>query len=427
MKTNPLSEEEFYCELINRFFHPNSYFFHCINHELEFLLKNVDSSGNEKYLLLGNVIDKLVAADDTTHELAVLRKITAFVDFSDKLSEGVKYLYSNDLDSERMKIEIESLAHSMFNSMLLAFQDDETINELKKILNDTSKDSHEGIQSQPEQLPPEEPESAESEILLESTDTDSKPAKTGEKDAFVGANENVDDASRGGFDIEATEEGSCLNLNNGKSEKSLISQEPASVIQVFRREVRGQLDNLSELSAMTNEEKTRQRCDEVLESISMTSMIYGFDAFEEITSKARKLILDVQKDTDETSCVLLLARETQRILASLLEKDLEKIDKETVKRFAQKLLRFKDSLQNNNESVSDSEKREQKKNEASELVFETDNTRELDFDVEKIKLPGEDDEEIINLIEEISNNSRSMAHASGKDAQLKEEPRILTE
>ena len=90
VKPNELSIDHFRTELINRFFHSESYFLHCFGHHLQAFLDEGGNSNNNEYLLVGNLMDKLVASQNVTPEFESILALQGFAEFKERLSNGIQ-------------------------------------------------------------------------------------------------------------------------------------------------------------------------------------------------------------------------------------------------------------------------------------------------------------------------------------------------
>jgi len=122
----PYSTDAFYQELVARFFHPESFFYHCVNQELERCSHESDEPGREAFLLTGSLIDKLVDAPDTISELSSLEEIPGFQAVVHRLQQGAQALQNANYDAEQMKTEIRNLARAVVESACQALQHPET-------------------------------------------------------------------------------------------------------------------------------------------------------------------------------------------------------------------------------------------------------------------------------------------------------------
>ncbi|MCH9006826.1 hypothetical protein IIA29_02280 [candidate division KSB1 bacterium] len=416
MSENPLTEVEFQRELINRFFHPSSYFFCCINQELEPLLNEVSKGEEQKYLLLGNLMDKLVAAEDAVEELESLGEIDGFAEFNDKLFQGAQHLYTTHLDGERMKIEIEGLAHSVLNSALLAFEDESAVAELRRLL------SVNGV----------EPDEAESPT----TDTQECPELPSERFSsnraefdLAGEKSLPDEPDLARQDVQETQADPDVSAVAGDSSisnkrssrvsdvgvetpKIEMSEEPASVIAAFSEKVRHLMAPMTDLVARLSPSEMcatdLNKFAEVLESVTMTAIIFGFEAFEQITSKARKAVLEV-RELEDYAVGHAVAAETGAILAGLLENP-ENVDTATVKQSTEKILQLLAKPQEEPEIEVDPEEPSDPHDEFA-LPVEEDGSELAE---NAFNIPGEEDDEIRTLISEI--NREQAKQDNGKDA-----------
>lgn len=133
---NVLSDQEFHHELVKRFFHPKSYFYKCLKREIQALNGSHDSANREEYELFDRMLEKIVASEDKRSLLAALEPIPGFGQFSERLNDGISYLRENELNCDKMKIEIESLAQSLIKVSIKALFDARTKAQLGALLSD---------------------------------------------------------------------------------------------------------------------------------------------------------------------------------------------------------------------------------------------------------------------------------------------------
>lgn len=396
-------EKEFYCELVNRFFNENSYFFHCINHELDDVLTETKDGDNEIYLMLGNFFDKLVSKENVATELENLKQDNEFFEFVDKLEQSVSFLHNNELDTERMKIEIEGLAHSMFNSALLAFQTPSTSTHLKNSLNKDDVGLEKIEETEISGLSSTGPVNVESGVLSDETASlKESQGNTDEKDFHLKANFDKDVRLTGG-------------LNNGKSiedsshissKDKHITPQPDSFLSVFMLEIKQKVDSLKEIAQQKNmTTKSWKKSTDIIDSIMMTSVIYGFEAYEQIAVKSKKLLKKYISSAQFEEASSLLSGAIENLNALIEKNDPENINPAFVKNATEKLLTSPNRQSDSPapEPLMAKEVHPEKKSpDKQPIEISDDKPLLLSHDVKQIKIPGEDDEEIHSLIAEIS-------------------------
>ena len=460
---NTLSEEDFRRELINRFFHPNSYFYRCVKHELESLVKGDDRSSRREYQLCDTLIDKLVDADDKMPIFQSLEGIAGFDAFLHKINEGVKFLREAELDAEKMKIEIEGLARSLIKIAVKAIFVEETKAKVEQLLNPSSTQGGVEIE-EPEQeedstivleefgeIPMtleeeitreqssekiesslDEPEPAEPETIPDIT-FDSSDMTNEEKD-FLLPDESKDALVEGGCEIGPTEEGDSIRFNEDSEPQYQLrgaseDPDPVSVTGGFVGGVRGHTDRLQKaigaLGRNANSREQWEECGRVFDGIAANAMVYGFEAFEEIAVRAQDFV-DFVLGNFEPSCTpaVGLLSETNGVLAALLAANIDNVDRRVVEKLLRKLQNPRESLGNVKlESTLSLKQDEETFADIGDDIIEdllpqgTDpepvdeslsvslTEEQNDFKISKFKLPGEDDEEIVSLVNEISMNT----------------------
>ncbi len=421
MAGRPLSYEAFYRELVERFFDSNSYFYHCIKNELDVVLNEVQAGNKKEYLILGHLFDALVSKGETAATIEKLLAIPGFEEFGDKLTQGIRFLYDTRLDAERMKIEIESLAHSMFNSVLLAFQHPNTLSELKRLLNLSGEPECSGSVGREATPDHDDEDEVEDEgegedELVASEMPDYKNGNLSEH-PFEEKSESANELERAdsGHSEHATEP-----FRHDDSERMLqeLRHEPQVVVKYFCEEVNKQLDALEGVSEELAKDPDSanpeiwKRTDEIIDSVVMTSVIYGFEAFEEITSKAAKLISRTRDEENGCERAFIIIKKATQMLRRFLDGNPEHIESRLVKQFTARL--------NTPSPASDSAKPAEvdagaptAAPPASESEVQANDTTKASAEqpeqTEKaFKLPGEDDDEVMSLIAEIRNERKKI-------------------
>ena|GEM_PF-3550006 len=463
MNPTIFSEQHFHKELVHRFFHPNSYFSHCMQGELDLVLTQLYGPEKDHYLLIGNLMDKLVSASDSYLELQNLSKIHGFAEFNEKLVQGTRYLYATDVDRERMKAEIEALAHSMFNSALLAFQDAESMTQIRSYLGlaeplvPASREFRE--------LPSEDPEEEMTEPNQEGREDFPEHDESGEPDVFL----------RAGDDMEVVPEDESENDSDEGSSYELVQptvvaatpmaqevkrpdREPESLVESFQQDLQRKLHELDTLVTADYTEKTWKRAFkqvlELVDAIGISAMIHGVEAVEQLALKTKKGLQQLAEEEQATQGqVVPLAHGLKKAGDTIMLGNLEKVDVETVKSLTEEILSPHVSATAPAEKVAMAEPTTQSQTEAclpqkrdglnhAEVVVTPqaegamppqaqadpepfqpiDENEMLDDDVEApqtdtmegpltesidnpdFKLPGEDDQEILDLLAEVCGN-----------------------
>jgi len=395
---NELSIENFRNELINRFFHPDSYFMHCFSHHLQAFLDKGGNSNNNEYLLVGNLMDKLVACQNAIEELESVLALPGFEPFNERLTKGIHYLYESDLEPEKMKIEIESLAQSMFSSAVAALQNKESNDEMKSLLgiNRTPADNVDELELQ--EPSSEGPGLTKPEFSVEEIeDMDATPQNLFEEKDFLLPLDELKDANPGKLEVGLVEEDG--SRNSAQDDVILINtevnQRRTSVFEAFQMAVGNQMDQLQNKIDLLSSKNSLQECDEIFENIISSSMIYGFDAVEEVAAKARRFLSKVNRKSNfDSSLVTSVLTKTISLLKRTLENGPDNVDKQAISNFSQNLLNPKTIFHDKKENSAARTQNDEKKNEP--VISGNSNLAEF-------KLPGED--EIASLLSEISENS----------------------
>lgn len=126
----------FRSELIRRFFNPQSYFFLCVSTQLENASSIELDLTEDDYLLVGQVMDRLVRCDDLQEMLAKLATLPRFQDFEEHLEEGVVELRDSGQSPEDVKHAIESMAHVLVDSLIDILHSPEPRAQLAHLISD---------------------------------------------------------------------------------------------------------------------------------------------------------------------------------------------------------------------------------------------------------------------------------------------------
>ena len=437
--------DDFYQELVRRFFHRESYFYYSITHEIEHFRQDNATISSENNLLLGSLFDKLVESEDPVILLNDIHEVDGFNGFVQALSEGVDLLKIADCDQERMKIQIQLLAQSLIRQALLAFDDEPTKLTIKNLLNieETANDKIEYSNLlSPTEITVQEPGSP---VLEESLQLNDEPFVSGEPeseslfdsqkelDAIFGTEPDFDsvletdsepqdaEKSNSQFELDISEP-ELLSTNDSSEVDAIqpgdvpenttedkVNDKPESILPVFKQNILVEIEKLRDcielIRASTEEEAAWDKCQEIFETIAMSSMIYGIEAFEQIAAKANSFIQKYKNDfVEEPAFLIALMESTFRLLHSLLQANIEKIDSKTIVDFSKKLTHPNEYFAKYTEQNSHVQQIPQEENDAGE-VDRVDHSIELN--PANITIPGEDDEEIINLLSEINQEKQN--------------------
>lgn len=405
---NVLSDEEFQAELIKRFFHPKSFFFRCINHQLENLLNN-SSATSEAYLIMGAFLDKLTSSENKIEFLQRLSKVSGFAEYLNQLNAGVRQLRDAELDAERMKIKIEELAQNLFQTALQALNDPNSSVQLKRRLGletiDPPLDFNLDEVASEKSLEP--PLNSLVEADPERTLQEPPGLTDEERDFLLNFEAGTDACTHGGCEAEFPDEGGSKNFNELQPASAAISREPASVVDVFRKQVQEQLEKLLRLLSASdvNLSGTWKAYDRLFEEMAAISMIYGFEAFEELAAKCRKFTPIILANLPSYALPAKeLILEVREELLKLLAKDIDRVNETDLTTISEKLRDPEKALRARkappaNDNSNGSNHSEPNPSPASDRIEEDD--------LPNFRLPGEDDDELMNLIREISDSEQS--------------------
>ncbi|MDQ7064866.1 MAG: hypothetical protein Q9P90_11555 [candidate division KSB1 bacterium] len=122
-KSQSQSFQDFRKELIRRFFNPRSYFFLCLSTQLQDMDHIAADISEDDYLLIGQVMQRLVDSSQPEQDLAALQILTRFQDFHHTLDESLHHLYQPGLAPDEMKQIIEGLAHDFVEVLIDVLHD----------------------------------------------------------------------------------------------------------------------------------------------------------------------------------------------------------------------------------------------------------------------------------------------------------------
>ncbi len=117
------SFQDFRDELIRRFFNPRSYFFLCLSTQLQDVDHIAADISEDDYLLIGQIMQRLVDSPQPEKELSALKILTRFQDFHHTLDESLHHLYQPGLSPDEMKQIIEGIAHDFVEVLIDVLHD----------------------------------------------------------------------------------------------------------------------------------------------------------------------------------------------------------------------------------------------------------------------------------------------------------------
>lgn len=454
---NVFSDTDFYHELIKRLFHPKSYFFYCVSYHIDSALEREGMKNEENYLLFGNLMDRLVAAEDKTKELEALSKIGDFANFYEKFKKGVKYLCDHELDTEQLKIEIERLAQLLVVSALSALQNPQMKNELKQFLGVSESKESVNVEETSEKI--EEDSQIDSTLVTqeetnEDTNIDAtevnqqadnlqnqsaikempksgdeihEPPSAANLESESGAalespadfeelqkdrlyfNSGRDAGLETRSDKDSTKEGGSIFL----SDSSLPSQ-PANEIELgdtFQQEIKDCLKNIKNNLQKVNRASLKE-CRNSFETLKTTAMIHGFENIESLAAKAENFIsINLKNASTDLFAVAELLKEVTELIETMGQNETRPETEEAIKNLIEKLSHpiFKPKKE---ERIREQEQESENNNSQIDDNGDQPNTL-TDF-----KIPGEDDEELLTILDEIkANQSEKKTPETGDKSQ----------
>jgi hypothetical protein len=395
------------------------------------LLTDPTIAGSMSYLLLGNIIDKLVMCDDTVAELHKLARIEGFDEFYGELDAGIILLRRSDLDAEKMKIEIEKLTHKLLDIALISLDNASISDDIHRFLDESKKE----VEATGPSIT--EPDYAEQDNPEESTELSSgEPEKEfvseEESDREVKSPGGIEQAfSDTGGPVASTEHQSMPSKDKNENEnenENKITSEPASIAQSYLSELKKRTDDFQKvLNLLTNEPEGARlwrKCFLVFERIAEESMICGFEAFEQIAIRVKAFILKViDGQVKEIQHAISLLDEVRDVLDMLMAADIEHVEPGTVKKICSQLRdpeeywRSKDDVKSKLPEGQDSVEPE---TDDAASVSQNDIPPVAGGKKDEMTLPGEEDDDLKKLIREVSEEKLADEQKDKKDDPVKE-------
>ncbi|MCG8605043.1 hypothetical protein MJD09_08605 [bacterium] len=203
----------------------------------------------------------------------------------------------------------------------------------------------------------------------------------------------------------------------------------AGFIDGFGLEIKSELAQLQKSLTRLREKPGNRKhwasCDSAFDKISAKAMVGGFEGFEEVSIKARKFITRCLRSTAslDLSSIETLS-DTYQAFLTLLQDDIDHVDRKIIAKISQKLEKPKRKKKpRKSEPQASAPQPTQRASVVTEIptmpesqpaepVLQVDappaQAEQDDFDISKFKLPGEDDDEIISLVHEISKGEQKL-------------------
>lgn len=126
--------DEFRRELLKRFFKTDSYFFLSLSTHLQTIPSSSTQITENDYLIIGQVVQKLIDADDPEQLLDELNCIGSFAEFKQTLDKTLLILHRPELPLDEMKHHIEELAHVLIGKLVNIIHEANENKQLFRIL-----------------------------------------------------------------------------------------------------------------------------------------------------------------------------------------------------------------------------------------------------------------------------------------------------
>ena len=130
--TNSQVDEGFETELIDRFFNPKSYF---LTRFLNAMRERESAESNPlDVVAVGLIVDQIIAAEDKKAVLESLDRFPTFRRYHEQLRQGIEFLQNGRLNTQQMMDVVGALAVSLADSLLELVQEEASRDELLNML-----------------------------------------------------------------------------------------------------------------------------------------------------------------------------------------------------------------------------------------------------------------------------------------------------
>ncbi|MFZ5515090.1 MAG: hypothetical protein ACOY90_00530 [Candidatus Zhuqueibacterota bacterium] len=410
MQTKFETLNHFYLELINRFFHPKSYFYFCVSSFLQNKTLELKTIDEASFRVISNFIHYLVESPQPALELKEITQIQSFSTLYSDLENHLLKLDLKSLDQSQLKEAIKNYAQ-FFMSKLVRIVGTEANDRatLEKYLNIKTN--------------------LRSMLRKSATkDTDSVPSAAPQLKVY---RSTVKAESAAKIDPQSQPESTVApaRKNNAVLNNNILQG-------FFEEEI---FELLKPLSRMTSQpswflthRSDLKMCFESFHNIKEVSMYHGHDEIEAIADRAVKIVkknLEANQTPDQEAIRLIFDAKTtiEKMVfhhqhVEHIEDQLQKFDsylshagsnvliapleKETQELISKKEQAIPDAEKlSPSESVApvpaeiDNKEKVNKVTPVTPIVPEDDDI--IDKDLLEFKLPGEEDEELLILLQEI--------------------------
>lgn len=412
MQNNFETINHFYLELINRFFHPKSYFYFCISNSLENRSSHLENLDEHSIRVISNFIKYLVESPQPALELKEITQIQSYNNFYSELEERLLQLNLKSLDQPQLKEAIKNYANFFMAKLVqIVLSDSNSRATLEKYLN---------IKSNLRSM-------LKSSGLKSMSD---RPATTNHLKVI--RSQRVD-----------TQKIKEHSLPKAKPKPNPVRKSStilgSNVLQgFFEEEIFELLKPLTKMSSQTpnflNNKAALNICFESFHNIKEVSMYHGYDEIEAIASRVVKIV-NKFRNTNQLpeKAATQLITEAKTVIekyvfhhhpASNFKELLKKYDSFIDGEIQESAIdvppespspQVKESESASAsvaespaiEKTDDSDSNQQENGKKIELPtpIVSENDDNIDKDLLEFKLPGEEDEELMNLLQEIAPRS----------------------
>ena len=398
----------FYLELINRFFHPKSYFYFCITNFLDNKTSDLETIDDHSFRVISNFIKYLVESPQPALELKEITQIQSFKTFYSELEDHLLQLNLKKLDPSQLKVAIKNYAHYFMSKLVQRIAKEPNGRAtLEKYLNIKTN-----LRS-----------------MLKTSGAKSLkdvPLPQSHLKVYRSKNTNGSD-SKTVISEKANRQFKPVQKNNALFNNNILQG-------FFEEEIFELLKPLAKISSQSSNFFTSSsdlnKCFESFLNIKEVSLYHGYEEIEAIADRVVKIVIkfkDVNQLPDQSATSLILEAKTaiekfvfhhqnfeniqdllqkyDRYISSdgkvapvvppLFEPEMETLDTEP------EILPTPSANQEKSAPL-EIEKQGNEKNVAPPTPIVSENDDNIDKDLLEFKLPGEDDEELLNLLQEIT-------------------------
>jgi hypothetical protein len=431
--------KKFYSELINRFFNPKSYFYSCFIKYLNQIDASLTVDSEDENLILRKLIEKITSSFLPIEELGKLASIVEFNSFNENLEKKISASDLLHADKEKMKQLIEEISQFVFNELKLILENPIAKNDLRRYLNIESKefsDKKDDQQSEAlnETVIPIKIEESILETPVEKNDfrqflsiaSEEVPDKKEDQESHaldetvisiktedsilekpVMKNDSrpfLSPKRKEGSDKKDKQQSQALNETaipiktevKSSNDGDLSLNSPAPIDPLFVEEIKKILIMIDQGSVQSkkknNDTQIFSKWNNFSQELKFVSMLYGYEEVEAIADQTLRLISKVRNlKLKSNDSIQQLFQSIHDIIQNLIEGSCN----------SSEVASFISALGNYDfDFINQHTPEEENKNSKVDVTTVTVPAINQDFDRD-FKLPGEDDQELLSLIDEV--------------------------